>query len=140
MSYTPHTWVNNETITAAKLNNIEDGVQEAAQSGGGGYDAEFTIYHSNNSSDPYVLTRVSGDFATLKAMYDNGSAPIFLVRVNDNMGYTWGATTTVALYDYSNNFINLFIHVPLAYFYNGSNTWKTYGYVHWNNDDTITMS
>lgn len=36
MSYTPHTWVDNETITAAKLNNIEDGVQEAAQSGGGG--------------------------------------------------------------------------------------------------------
>ena len=35
MSYTPHTWVDNETITAAKLNNIEDGVQEAAQSGGG---------------------------------------------------------------------------------------------------------
>lgn len=36
MSYTPHTWVDNETITAEKLNNIEDGVQEAAQSGGGG--------------------------------------------------------------------------------------------------------
>lgn len=35
MSYTPHTWTTNETITAAKLNNIEDGVQEAAQSGGG---------------------------------------------------------------------------------------------------------
>ena len=57
MSYEKHTWVDNETITAAKLNNIEDGVQEAAQSGGG-YDAEFTIYHSNNSSDPYVFTRV----------------------------------------------------------------------------------
>lgn len=26
MSYTPHTWVDNETITAAKLNNIEDGI------------------------------------------------------------------------------------------------------------------
>lgn len=35
MSYTPHTWVDNETITAAKLNNLEEGVQEAAQSGGG---------------------------------------------------------------------------------------------------------
>lgn len=36
MSYTKHTWTDNETITAAKLNNIEDGIEEAAQSGGGG--------------------------------------------------------------------------------------------------------
>ena len=35
MSYEKHTWVNNETITAAKMNNIEDGIEEAAQSGGG---------------------------------------------------------------------------------------------------------
>ena len=34
MSYTKHTWVNNETITATKMNNIEDGIEEAAQSGG----------------------------------------------------------------------------------------------------------
>lgn len=36
MAYEKHTWVNNETITANKLNNIEDGIEEAAQSGGGG--------------------------------------------------------------------------------------------------------
>ena len=28
MAYTPHTWVHNETITAALMNNIEDGIQE----------------------------------------------------------------------------------------------------------------
>lgn len=38
MSYSKHEWVNNETITAAKMNNIETGIEEAAQSGGGGYD------------------------------------------------------------------------------------------------------
>lgn len=36
MAYEKHEWVNNETITASKLNNIEDGIEEAAQSGGGG--------------------------------------------------------------------------------------------------------
>ena len=36
MSYEQHEWVNGETITAAKLNNIEEGVVEASQSGGGG--------------------------------------------------------------------------------------------------------
>lgn len=36
MSYVKHTWVDNETITATKLNNIEDGIEEASQSVGGG--------------------------------------------------------------------------------------------------------
>lgn len=36
MSYSKHEWVTNETITAAKMNNIETGIEEAAQSGGGG--------------------------------------------------------------------------------------------------------
>lgn len=35
MSYVKHTWVNNEVISASKLNNIEDGIEEASQSGGG---------------------------------------------------------------------------------------------------------
>ena len=140
MSYTPHTWVNNETITASKLNNIEDGVQEAAQSGGGGYDAEFTIYHSNNSADDYVFTRVSGDYASLKSAYESGNAPIILVRVHDDMSYVTGATTLVALYDIASNYLNLFVHLPLPYFYSGSNQWKTYSYIHWNSDNTITMN
>ena len=35
MPYVEHTWTNGETITAAKMNNIEEGIAEAAQSGGG---------------------------------------------------------------------------------------------------------
>lgn len=33
MSYVKHTWIDNETVTSAKLNNIEDGIEQAAQSG-----------------------------------------------------------------------------------------------------------
>lgn len=36
MSYEQHTWVDGETITASKMNNIEAGIVEASQSGGGG--------------------------------------------------------------------------------------------------------
>lgn len=36
MSYEKHTWVTNEAITASKMNNIEEGIEEASQSGGGG--------------------------------------------------------------------------------------------------------
>lgn len=36
MSYEKHTWTSGETVTAAKLNNLEDGV--ASGGSGGGYD------------------------------------------------------------------------------------------------------
>lgn len=36
MAYIKNTWATGDTITAAKMNNIEDGIEEAAQSGGGG--------------------------------------------------------------------------------------------------------
>ena len=36
MSYETHTWESGETITAEKLNNLEDGVQEALDGGSGG--------------------------------------------------------------------------------------------------------
>ena len=47
MSYTPHEWTTDETITAAKLNNLETGVQEAAQSGGG---SNIMMVHINNDT------------------------------------------------------------------------------------------
>lgn len=47
MSYSAHTWVDGETITAAKLNNIEDGIDEASQTGGGGL-AFVTWTHTND--------------------------------------------------------------------------------------------
>ena len=36
MSYVQHTWVEDETVTYQKMNNIEEGVTEAMNSGGGG--------------------------------------------------------------------------------------------------------
>ncbi len=45
MSYTPTTWATGDTITAAKLNNIEDGIANA----GGGWDAIIRLTHAENS-------------------------------------------------------------------------------------------
>ena len=96
MSYTPHTWVNNETITAAKLNNIEEGITEAAQSGGGiGYDAVIRLTHANNSNEDSAnnLTPsiVSGTFASLKSKLSNGGVPNILVEYY----HPWGITGTL---------------------------------------------
>lgn len=120
------------------VNEDSDGVEwEAA---GGGYDAEFTIYHSNSSADDYVCTRVSGDFATLTSMYESHTTPVILVRVEDLLNNLKTATTNVALYGKSADYLNLFAQVTKAIFNPDDIPFQTYPYIHWNNDDTITMS
>ena len=54
MSYEQHEWTTGETITAAKMNNIEDGIAEAAQSGGGGNPIMHFIAHSGVSSASWL--------------------------------------------------------------------------------------
>lgn len=48
MSYVAHNWTDGETITAAKLNNIESGIDEASQSGGGLVQVGYT--HDGNGT------------------------------------------------------------------------------------------
>lgn len=64
MAYVEHEWVNGETITAAKLNNIEEGIVEASQSGGGGGNPIIFITKDFNSADHFL------DFAI--CAYDSG--------------------------------------------------------------------
>lgn len=59
MAYEKHTWVNNETITAAKMNNIEDGIEEAAQSDGSAYDIIFQVKSDPNTWLPLNSITVS---------------------------------------------------------------------------------
>ena len=63
MSYTPHTWVDNETITASKLNALEQGVSGA---GGGGFDAVIWFPDSTQG------WQVEGDFASALAKVQDG--------------------------------------------------------------------
>lgn len=71
MSYTEHTWQTGETITAAKLNNLEEGIQEAAQSGGGGI-----LVHGSMVNNVYTLDM------TVEDLYDATLAgtPVYLVN------------------------------------------------------------
>ena len=67
MPYVEHTWTNGETITAAKMNNIEEGIAEAAQSGGG-YDA---VFKGNTYVSNHDVAYVSGDYAAVVAKLKN---------------------------------------------------------------------
>ena len=80
MSYTPHTWVDNETITAAKLNNIEDGIQE----GGGGGGALIV-----ETDDPFAEAGASGamdkTFEEIYTALRNGT-PVFIKTGSETSG------------------------------------------------------
>lgn len=137
MSYTPRTWTSGEVITAAKLNNIETGISEAAQSGGG-YDAIVRMYHSNNSADDWEYTIESGTFANLQSMVSDNIAPNILVRCFDSLNDVFCATSAVAIYGIENDNISFSAKMP-TYRTGGtySTEWVRKGFW-WYSNDTIT--
>ena len=97
MAYTPTQWVTGDTVTATKLNKLEQGVANA----GGGYDAEISLYGDSQGSQGTII---SGSYAKLSALLNNNIAPNILVRVwfsNYSNITVAGTTTATALYIYS---------------------------------------
>lgn len=77
MSYTKQTWINGDTITAEKLNHIEDGI---SGSGGGALLVKYTATYDNDLGD-YVYTP---DKSTLEiAQAYNSGTPVFATVVQD---------------------------------------------------------
>lgn len=89
MSYTPNTWATGDTITAAKLNNIENGIAN------GGWDAIIRLTHADNSGpDSYgnlTPSIIEGTFADLTAKIQSGGFPCILVQYLHPWGSTWAA-------------------------------------------------
>lgn len=110
MSYTQHEWTTGETITAAKLNNLEEGIQEAAQSGGGG----SLIVHYNNETN--LMDK------TVQEIYDamTSGTPAYLeyiygMPVTDYITeYSLAPISCVYTYDYA-NLIRVVVNRPALY-------------------------
>lgn len=64
MSYTPTTWSNGDTITAAKLNKLEQGV---AEGGGGGVLTVNIVYDGVNEKSVFDKT-----YAEIKDAFESG--------------------------------------------------------------------
>lgn len=92
MSYTKNTWENGDIITAAKMNNIENGIEAAS------YDAILYIYHAPNSNEDYAITIQSGSYAALKEKLMNKKPPVILCLVWDELTNVRTATTVTAVY------------------------------------------
>lgn len=88
MSYTAHTWVSDETITYQKLNNIEEGIQEAAQSGGG-YD--LVIDYDVNTT---VASILSGDILDCEDKMDAGGIVNGVAIIHSNFSFTPSGVNT----------------------------------------------
>ena len=61
MSYIPHQWEDGEIINTAKLNRIEEGIAEAAQTGGSD---DLLIVHFTESSNTLTADITAGDIYT----------------------------------------------------------------------------
>ena len=135
MSYTPTTWTTGDTITATKLNKIEQGI---ADSGGGGYDAEVHIYHDNNSEHDYEFTIISGSFADLASKIADNIVPSVLFRIWDDMnGVHIVALGYLYSYDISSSSQFIAFHALQAYSDGGG--FVGLMYINWNAEDEITL-
>lgn len=96
MAYEKQTWVTGETITASKLNHMEDGIG----ADGGGYDVVFNFRNVSNEATPALTgsgASISGLIYKLKALepinmlitrYDAtvvGSSITYAIRENINV-------------------------------------------------------
>lgn len=103
MSYTTHEWVDGETITAAKLNNIEEGIGEASQQGGGG---SMVIGYTWDGQGTITLDK------TAQEIIDAMTSGVACLAVFDLEDFgTWGWNTVAAIideiywYDYGYSFV-----------------------------------
>lgn len=135
MAYTKQTWTTGDTVTASKMNHIEDGIENAG--GGASWDAVIRLVHAANSNqdNPSNLTPsiVSGTFDDLYEKYNNGECPSFLIeykhqlfntRFSMPMGYVTYVGTT--------------INILIAGYSVSDNAFKNWGTLAWFDDDNIS--
>lgn len=129
MSYTPHTWIDGETITAEKMNNLEDGI------GTEGYDGIISISHMGyDTSTPTSVSIEEGTFSDLYAKIQNNESPIILVKIWDNLNNVRGNTPMIYVYSYDSTQITFH-----AFGINSGGTIASYLYICWTSSDTITF-
>lgn len=136
MSYTPTTWATGDTITAAKLNNMEDGIANA----GGGWDAIIRLTHAENSAYDAAAeitpSIVDGTYADLAAKIQDGGCPCILVEyANPFFGKYYAAPMGFVTYCTES-----VILIDIAGFFSFSGSGFSFGNlgpVAWTSSDTI---
>lgn len=131
MTYTPNTWVTGDTITAAKLNNMEDGIANA----GGGWDAIIRLTHADNSgldnSTNLTPSIVSGTYASLVTKMQGSGCPTVLVEYVHPWGIKFANPMIGGIQVYETS-----LNVQIAGYFPFTNDWQTLD-LRWYSNDTI---
>ena len=133
MSYTKQTWATGDTVTAAKLNHMEDGIEGAG--GGGGYDAVIVVGFDEEEEQP-IATVESGSFSDFYSKFENGDRPSVQIVWEDPDGYGYVNVSSV-LGDGDGGLIMQVYTLSVA---SGTSSTNAYGYeIGWNSSG-ITVS
>ena len=103
MAYEKNTWASGDVVTSAKLNHMENGIEAASSP----YDAEISIDLAQLGDDP-EYTIISGNFASLLALFNDGKAPNILVRYTIGNDPISASNMTTLLYNGQNYTIPFF--------------------------------
>ena len=143
MAYTKQTWATGDTITAAKLNHMEDGIED----GGSSYDAVILLTHAENSGndDTTNITPsiVSGTYAACAAKLEAGTAPSILVKYHHELyDQRWAMSNVMVEYytpDVSVPFFTFTVYGPI---HGGSDPygWGSFPSIDWDSTDQLAWS
>jgi len=152
MAYSKTTWSTGDTITAAKMNKIEQGVYDAHNGSGSGsgsseqyadYDAVVSIYQPNASADP-TIDIIKGNYSIITAKLNSGTtAPAILILYKDERSDRY-VTRPGEIWYYSPNatppFFNVSLYVTRTYYSLSSSSGADVRTVtiHWPNTNIIT--
>lgn len=147
MAYEKKTWVCGETIEAADLNHMEDGIESASGGGGGSaYNAVLLIPDPSESGAPGDTVHIlSGSFSELVSLWDDTYAqgipkepPVVLVAIaGANMGGIVTGMLMVKIAEsvkYAPEFYN---YIVIEATMHSSDTSETFVELHWKPDNTV---
>lgn len=102
MSYTKHTWSDGELVTAAKMNNIENGIEAAASGGGGSSDFVLVKFTSNTCDHTFAELDAARQSGSILVAEIDGKGIAELVYTYEDQYYQhYDAQTLTATYNAS---------------------------------------
>ena len=126
-----------DTLGGVKIGSGISVTSDGTISAGGGsaFDAEIKVTVPSNSYEPWVCEIVSGTYAALDAMLQDGTDPSILVRVFvDDVTRGYCTTMTSVMPEGREGKLSVFF--TIAFEQDGAVAFM-YKYLIWNNDNTI---
>lgn len=128
-----------DTLGGVKIGDgisvTSDGTISAQSGGGSAFDAEIKVTVPSDSAEPWVCERVSGTYAALSAMLEDGTPPSILVRHFAEVSTRGYCTTMTFVQPGGEGVLSVFYVIA----YENGNPAFDYKYLIWYENDTIEL-